>query len=160
MESAITISTEPEDIWEEALTTLETEAVREDHSHLRDHVEHMRIAARELPTMSPEERKEVVARILDFLRGTLLPHADEEERSLYREVAKRLGHPEATAAMTHDHVAIRVRIVDLGAAKETDVDRLQELLYGLYALISVHFWKEEQLYLPLIERPALPVFDG
>jgi hypothetical protein len=142
------------------MTTLKTEAVRDDHAHLRDHVEHIRIAARELPGMSPEERKEVVARILDFLRGTLLPHADEEERLLYRDVAKLLGHPEATAPMTHDHVAIRVRTVDLAATKETEVDRLQELLYGLYALITVHFWKEELLYLPLIERPAWPVFDG
>jgi hypothetical protein len=79
---------------------------------------------------------------------------------LYRDVAKLLGHPEATAPMTHDHVAIRVRTVDLAATKETEVDRLQELLYGLYALITVHFWKEELLYLPLIERPAWPVFDG
>jgi hypothetical protein len=142
------------------MTPLKTEAVRDDHAHLRDHVEHIRIAARELPGMSPEERKEVVARILDFLRGTLLPHADEEERLLYRDVAKLLGHPEATAPMTHDHVAIRVRTVDLAATKETEVDRLQELLYGLYALITVHFWKEELLYLPLIERPAWPVFDG
>lgn len=142
------------------MTTQETEAVRDDHAHLRDHVEHMRIAARELPAMSSEERKEVLARILDFLRGTLLPHADEEERLLYREVAKLLGHPEATAPMTHDHVAIRVRTLDLAATKETEVDRLQELLYGLYALITVHFWKEELLYLPLIERPAWPVFDG
>jgi hypothetical protein len=102
----------------------------------------------------------VIARIVDFLRGTLLPHADEEERSLYLDVARKLGRPEATAAMTHDHVAIRVRTVELAATDEAEVDRLQELLYGLYALISVHFWKEEQLYLPLIERAVLPVFDG
>jgi hypothetical protein len=110
--------------------------------------------------MSPEERQAVIARIVDFLRGTLLPHADEEERSLYLDVARKLGHPEATAPMTHDHVAIRVRTLELAATDETDVDQLQELLYGLYALISVHFWKEEQLYLPLMERAVLPVFDG
>jgi len=138
----------------------ETEVIRDDHAHLREHVEHMRIAARELPDMSPQERQDVIARIVDFLRGTLLPHADEEERSLYLDVARRLGHPEATAPMTHDHVAIRVRTLELAATDETDVDRLQELLYGLYALISVHFWKEEQLYLPLIERAVWPVFDG
>lgn len=142
------------------MTTLETESVREEHAHLRDHVEHIRIAAQEIPTMTPEERAAVVARILAFLRGTLLPHAEHEERSLYLEVAARLGHPEATAPMTHDHAAIRVHTLDLTATEMTDVDRLQELLYGLYALISVHFWKEEQLYLPLIERPVLPVFDG
>jgi hypothetical protein len=34
-----------------------------------------------------------------------------------------------------------------------DVARLQELLYGLHALIRVHF-EEEELYLPLLnERP-------
>ena len=138
----------------------ETELVREDHAHLRDHVEHMRVAARELPGMTPQERREVIARIVEFLRGTLLPHADEEEQSFYRDVARKLGNPEAIAAMTHDHVAIRVRTVELAATGEDEIDRLQELLYGLYALISVHFWKEEQLYLPLIERAVLPVFDG
>jgi hypothetical protein len=138
----------------------ETELIREDHAHLRDHVEHMRVAARELPGMTPQERREVIARIVDFLRGTLLPHADEEEHSFYLDVARKLGKPEATAAMTHDHVAIRVRTVELAATDEDEIDRLQELLYGLYALISVHFWKEEQLYLPLIERGVLPVFDG
>jgi len=145
---------------EGAMTTLEIEAVREDHAHLREHVEHIRLAASEIPRLSPEEREKLVGRILDFLRNTLLPHADEEERTVYREVAKRLGRPEATAPMTHDHVAIRIRTVQLSTTGGDEVDRLQELLYGLYALISVHFWKEEQLYLPLIGPSVLPVFDG
>jgi hemerythrin len=142
------------------MITTETEQIREDHTHLREHVEEMRIAARELPELSPEERSALIGRIVAFLRGTLLPHADEEERSLYIEVARKLGNPEATAPMTHDHVAIRVRTLELAAADASDVDELQELLYGLHALISVHFWKEEELYLPLIERAVLPVFDG
>jgi len=142
------------------MTTQQTESERMDHVRLRDHVEHMRLAARELPSLSPEERREVVTRILDFLRDTLLVHAAEEERSLYPAVAEILGNPHATAPMTHDHVAIRARIVELSAVPETDVDRLQELLYGLYALISVHFWKEERLYLPLLEKPVRPAFDS
>jgi iron-sulfur cluster repair protein YtfE (RIC family) len=32
------------------------------------------------------------------------------------------------------------------------VSLLQELLYGLHALITVHFRKEDELYLPLLER--------
>jgi hypothetical protein len=51
-------------------------------------------------------------------------------------------------------------LLKLEATDEDDVERLQELLYGLYALITVHFWKEDQLYLPLLERPPWPVFDG
>jgi len=142
------------------MTTQETETVRRDHAKLRGDVEHIRLAARELPDVSPEERHAIVGRILDFLRETLLPHAEEEEQWLYAAVGKALGNPEATHTMTHDHIAIRSRVLELAVTDDTDVDRLQELLYGLYALITVHFWKEEQLYLPLLERPAWPVFDG
>jgi hemerythrin superfamily protein len=83
------------------MTTQETELVREEHAHLREHVEHIRIAARELPTVSPEERREIVARILDFLRNTLLPHAEEEEETLYPAVGEALGNPESIRPMSH-----------------------------------------------------------
>ena len=145
---------------EDPMTTKETETVRKDHAKLREDVEHMRLAARELPAVSPEERHAIVGRILDFLRETLLPHAEEEEQWLYAAVGKVLGNPEATHTMAHDHGAIRVRVLELALTDDTDIDRFQELLYGLYALITVHFSKEEQLYLPLLERPAWPVFDG
>ena len=69
------------------MTTQATESERAEHAHLREHVEHMRLAARELPALSSEERAEIVSRILSFLRGTLLPHAAEEERSLARPQA-------------------------------------------------------------------------
>ena len=142
------------------MTRRETEAVRQDHAKLREDVEHIRLAARELPAVSPQERHAIVRRVLDFLRETLLPYVEEEERWLYAAVGEVLGNPESTRPMTHDHIAIRARVIELAATEDSDVDRLQELLYGLYALISVHFWKEEQLYLPLLERPAWPVFDG
>jgi iron-sulfur cluster repair protein YtfE (RIC family) len=142
------------------MTRQETETVRQDHAKLREDVEHIRLAARELPAVSPEERHAIVRRVLDFLRETLLPYAEEEERWLYAAVGEVLGNPESTRPMTHDHIAIRARVIELAATEDSDVDRLQELLYGLYALISVHLWKEEQLYLPLLERPAWPVFDG
>ena len=142
------------------MTAQTTETVRHDNAKLRDDVEHIRLAARELPAVSPEERHVIVGRIVDFLRDTLLPHAEEEEQWLYAAVGEALGNPEATRTMTHDHIAIRVRALELAATEDKDLDQLQELLYGLYALISVHFWKEEQLYLPLLERPPWPVFDG
>ena len=36
-------------------------------------------------------------------------------------------------------------------SRHTGEDALQELLYGLYALISVHFLKEEDLQLPVFD---------
>lgn len=56
--------------------------------------------------------------------------------------------------MISDHRAIVSRIDALATAGPDDVEQLQELLYGLYALLIVHFRKEEDDYLPLFdERP-------
>jgi hypothetical protein len=66
---------------------------------------------------------------------------------LYPEWAKLVGFADAAAPMIHDHEAIVARIEGLERADVDDVDSLQELLYGLHALISVHFRKEEDLQL-------------
>ena len=67
---------------------------------------------------------------------------------LYPEWAKLVGFADAAVPMMHDHEAIVERIERLEQANNDDVDALQELLYGLYALISVHFRKEEDIQLP------------
>jgi iron-sulfur cluster repair protein YtfE (RIC family) len=53
--------------------------------------------------------------------------------------------------MVHDHEAIVTRIERLERAEPADADTLQELLYGLHALISTHFRKEEDLQLPAFD---------
>jgi iron-sulfur cluster repair protein YtfE (RIC family) len=130
------------------------EATRRRHEHvqLQDHVRQLRLAAREIPALSPEERRALVTRIVDFLHGTLARHAREEEWGLYPEIARLLGNPRSTATMARDHEAIRERVAALDVVNPADGAELQELLYGLYALISVHLWKEEVEYLPLLEE--------
>ncbi len=125
---------------------------QEDHRRLLGEVERLRLAASEVSDLGHAEREVLVGHALAFLKGQLMPHAEAEERVLYPAVAELLGAPEATAPMIHDHLAIRVRIAELEQADPRDLGRLQELLYGLYALISVHFAKEEDLYLPLLEQ--------
>jgi iron-sulfur cluster repair protein YtfE (RIC family) len=135
------------------MTTIDTQTShghRQDHKELAEHVAHLRLAARELPELSIEERKVLVGTIVDFLDGRLVPHANAEEHTLYPEVAELIGR-EATAPMLYDHQAIRQRLAALEAADPADLATLQELLYGLHALISVHFWKEEELYFPLLD---------
>ena len=128
-----------------------TEPVRREHEELVEHIEHLAVAAREMPRLSDEEREVVRGRIVGFLRGTLLPHAHAEEEVLYPEWAQLVGFADAAVPMVHDHEAIVARIERLEAADVADVDTLQELLYGLYALISVHFRKEEDLQLPAFD---------
>lgn len=131
-----------------------TAAFREEHRHLMAHVDRIRLAAGEVRDVPAGERAALVDEVLEFLRGTLLPHAEWEEQVLYTAVGELLGDARATAAMTRDHVAIGRMIEALGETDRADIARLQELLYGLHALITVHFEKEEEIYLPLLDaRP-------
>ena len=128
-----------------------TEPFRHEHEQLLEHIAHLSQAAREMPRLSEEERTTVRARILEFLQGTLLPHARAEEQVLYPEWAALVGYADAAVPMVHDHEAIVARVERLAAVDVSDVDALQELLYGLHALISVHFRKEEDLQLPAFD---------
>ena len=128
-----------------------TEPFRREHEALLEHIDHLAQAAREMPGLSEKERELLRDRILHFLRGTLLPHAKAEEEVLYPEWAGLVGFADAAVPMVHDHEAIVARIERLEAADIRDTDTLQELLYGLYALISVHFRKEEDLQLPAFD---------
>jgi iron-sulfur cluster repair protein YtfE (RIC family) len=61
--------------------------------------------------------------------------------------------------MIHDHRAIVARIERLSDADLADTDRVQELLYALHALISVHFEKEEQIQLPAFDEQPREVVE-
>jgi len=130
---------------------LPTQPFRDEHAELIAHVEHIRQAAGEVARVSPEERQAIVQRIVAFLRGTLVPHAAAEEEVLYPEWARLVGSSDASAPMVHDHEAIVARIDALAEVDLGDIDRLQELLYGLYALIGVHFRKEEDIQLATLD---------
>jgi hypothetical protein len=137
-----------------------TEPFRREHEELKGHIDHIALAARELPRLSPDEREAVVERVAGFLRRTLVPHAKAEEEVLYPEWAKLIGFADAAVPMVHDHEAIVARIERLERTDPDDVDMLQELLYGLYALIGVHFDKEEDLQLPAFDAAPPEVTEA
>lgn len=128
-----------------------TERLRSRHDSLRPRVERIAEAAREIPSLGLDERRAVVAEILEFLRGELRLHAEAEEAWLYPEIAHQLRHPLATAGMAFDHGLLRERIEELEGTDLDDAPTLQAVLYGTYALLDAHFRKEEEVYLPLLE---------
>ena len=134
------------------MDTRPTAPFREEHAHLLEHLDHIRATARELPRMLPQDRDRAVATVLRFLREVLLPHARAEEEVLYPEWVRLVGYPDAAVPMIHDHEAIVARVEQLAAASPDDVETIQELLYGLHALIRVHFDKEEEIQLPVFDR--------
>jgi iron-sulfur cluster repair protein YtfE (RIC family) len=136
------------------MDTRPTAPFREEHAHLLEHLDHLRATARDLPRLTAADREAAVATALRFLREILLPHARAEEEVLYPEWARLVGYPDAAVPMVHDHEAIVARVEQLAATRPEDVETTQELLYGLHALIRVHFDKEEDIQLPVFDRQS------
>jgi hypothetical protein len=133
-----------------------TQCLLDRHRQLQRLLADVRDVARCAAGLSPSDRAAAIEDTVRVLRSTVLPSVQEVERSAYPAVGQMLGDPRATETMTSDRAAMEARIDDLASIDPTDLDRIQELLYGLYALLSVHLWKEEHLYLPLLRRLEAP----
>jgi len=138
--------------------TVQSATLRVEHERLLDHAEHIRVAALELPALSPEETRELIDRIVAFLRGGFEAYAEAETRVLYPHLERLVGNRHATAAMRYDLDAIQRFAEQLARTSVHETAALQELLYGAHAIMSVHFRKEDELYLPLLESelPGAP----
>jgi iron-sulfur cluster repair protein YtfE (RIC family) len=137
-----------------------TQPLREEHRDLLPHIQQLRVAADLVGKAPIEETRRAVDEAYDFLVGHLIPHAQAEEAALYPVVGRAMGAPEATATMRRDHVEVGRLTAELGAlgahltagvADEAVLRELRRVLYGLHALVKVHFAKEEEVYLPLLD---------
>ena len=140
--------------------TSHMQPLRDEHAEMRMFVEALLIAADRIG----HEDLEIVLRgidsALDFLQHHLIPHAEAEDSVLYPAVCRVLQDPMATATMTADHeeifeltdqlAAVRTRISDDGMTID-DADVLRRVLYGLYAVVSLHVKKEETIFFTLLE---------
>jgi iron-sulfur cluster repair protein YtfE (RIC family) len=106
-----------------------------------------------------------VEEIYDFLAYHLKPHAEAEDAALYPVVQKVLGSPNATRTMSRDHVEVGRYIEELASLKDNlsngtltseQTRSLRRVLYGVYALLKVHFAKEEEVYLPILDQSLTP----
>lgn len=141
--------------------TRPTEPLRQEHQQLLPHIEHLRQLADNVGELPDAALAENAAAVHGFLVHHLIPHAEAEDRVLYPAVAGIMGAPAATATMSRDHVevgaltselaALADRLAAGAAADAATVKALRRVLYGLYALVKVHFAKEEEIYLPLLD---------
>ncbi len=137
-----------------------TQPLREEHKELLPHIEAIRQAADAIGETPLSELRPQIDNVYDFLAYHLLPHAQAEEAALYPVVAKVMGAPEATGTMSRDHVEVGRLIDELGLIRSNmsgsmltmaQVRDLRRVLYGLYTLVKVHFAKEEEVYLPILD---------
>ncbi|TMS00323.1 hemerythrin domain-containing protein [Nonomuraea basaltis] len=141
--------------------TMFTQPLRDEHAHLLPHIETLRTVADTLEHTTPEALGDALADLERFLGDHLIPHAEAEDRVLYPVIARVLGAAEATATMSRDHVQVGRLAHELSTLRKAigreglnDERRaaLRRVLYGLYTLVKVHFAKEEEIYLPLLEQ--------
>ncbi len=146
------------------MTTL-TQPLRDEHKELIPHIELLRTVADSVGEAPIESLRQGVDEVYTFLIHHLIPHAQAEDRALYPVVGKVLGAPEATATMSRDHVEVGRLTEELrslrshlseAASSESQAQALRRVLYGLYALVKVHFAKEEEVYLPILDARLTP----
>jgi iron-sulfur cluster repair protein YtfE (RIC family) len=136
--------------------------VHAEHAALLRHVEDLRIGADALSSASGHDAFEFIDDSWRFLTDRLIPHATEEERTIYAAFADVTGSPEASRLLSMDHEAIAELVRELGVLRRAAADRvdlpedvirgLRRVLYGLYAALRIHFTKEEAVVLPTLER--------
>ena len=134
--------------------------LRDEHEILLPRIEDLRRLGDECVEERPGDLLPDLDRALAFLQDELLPHALAEDAVLYPAVAAAMGAPQATATMSRDHVEVERLIVELARHREelasavapAAVREIRRLLYALHAVISLHFAKEEELYVPLLDK--------
>ncbi len=142
-----------------------TQPLRDEHKELVPHIEMLLMVADSIGTAPEESVRKGVEEAYIFLTHHLIPHAQAEERALYPVVGKLMGASEATATMSRDHVEVGRLTGELGSLQsqlvgisvsEPQVKALRRVLYGLYAVVKVHFAKEEEIYLPILDARLTP----
>jgi heavy metal translocating P-type ATPase len=142
---------------------------RAEHRELLPEVERLRSAADSLDRLAPSICREELDHLYGWLAERLLPHELSEETLLFPYVARIFGGTDSTAGMTRTHVEIShlVRVLGRllsespdGAIDAEDLPELRRVLYGLHAILRLHFAQEEEAYAALGrtsegESPAL-----
>ena len=107
-----------------------------------------RFAADRLDNLPPASALAEIREVHRFLVDELLPHEKAEEESFYPRVASLLGGADPTGTMVRAHAEIMhlTRVLgglleELGpdGPTEEDLPELRRVLYGLYAILVLHF---------------------
>ena len=134
-----------------------------EHRTLAPRLDELRAAADGIGRVEPAQSLAQIRRTYRFLSEDLLPHEEAEDRALYPAVARALGGADPTGAMSRGHVEISRQVHQLGrlldelpedGPREDDLLELRRLLYGLHAVLRLHFAQEEEGYLSLAEPEA------
>ncbi|AMO63070.1 heavy metal translocating P-type ATPase [Mycolicibacterium phlei] len=132
-----------------------------EHDTLRTSLGQIRETADELVRGADDAALQALDRCYTLLTDEILPHELAEEALLYPALAEPLRSSEATATMSRTHAEIQ-RLTDRigthlrraqqhNAIQDDQIEDLLACLYGLHALLRLHFAQEEESYFTLTD---------
>jgi heavy metal translocating P-type ATPase len=131
------------------------ERFRREHVEFAPEVQRIRTVADRLDTYEPAELRAELEAVRAFLCDRLPQHEEQEEAAVYPVVAKLMGGEDPMSSMQRAHVEIehlirvyRQLVDDLPATgpDRDDLVDLRRVLYGLHAILRLHFAQEEEAY--------------
>ena len=131
------------------------ERFRAEHREFAPELQRIRTVADRLGTLSPEATRRELGEVREFLLVRLPDHEEEEEAVVYPVVAELMGGEDPMGSMARAHLEIshlgRVfeqLLADLpeDGPEAEDLMDLRRVLYGLHAILRLHFAQEEEAY--------------
>jgi heavy metal translocating P-type ATPase len=138
---------------------------RAEHQEFVPHLQRIRTVADRLETYEPAEAIAELEQIRWFLLERLVQHEEEEEAAVYPVVARLMGGEDPMGTMERAHMEIEhlARVFghllsDLPAEGPSpdDFADLRRVLYGLHAILRLHFAQEEEAYAWLASEADRP----
>ena len=140
-----------------------------EHQAIKDRVGELRAAADRLGIAPYPEAMSAIRHVHGVLVNEVGPHEQAEERELYPRLDRLFGSPAVTATMSRGHAEIAHQIRRLGQLldeigdgrpDEADTADLRAVLYGLYAILTLHTAQEEESFLSLTEGDRADQVSG
>jgi hypothetical protein len=134
---------------------LVAERFRREHREFAPDLQRIRTTADHLGELPPDEMRRELEAVQTFLVDKLKNHEIEEEAAVYPVVAELIGGEDPLSTMSRAHVEIahlgRIYLTLLDdlppdGPSPDDLLDLRRVLYGLHAILRLHFAQEEEAY--------------
>ncbi|MCB9508456.1 MAG: heavy metal translocating P-type ATPase, partial [Myxococcales bacterium] len=125
------------------------------HQSLRPQVSELAALAARLDSLAPVDARAQLDGLREMLETELLPHEREEQQTAYPLLGEMLADEDPTGPLiqTHNEIHRLARLfgrlvsqLPPDGPRPEDLRDLRRALYGLHAILTLHFAQEEELY--------------